>query len=749
MDQQESQGGFQPMAIAELERPDIRLQGIFRRDRDPQTQILSQFDPEQQRLIRHRQQILSSLAYFIGKDFKIPVRLGLPSEQNPSGWEYGVDTRNLSDRYIQMNAHDLATLPMERLRFRTCHEAGHARITTHAEVVSMDDWNQPGFSYLMNCIEDPRANNFVTEAYPRIRSDMVAEYQSLREEEEQAASQKAQEELGYKPKFMQAGFEYIKQWFREVKGEAQELPQDLPDDVRAVVETTLESAKDSCLRYPSKQEADKGSTLINRYAQVSYEINRDEIWPEFRKLVEEDLKDQQTQEALKDMQQSQQGEGGEGSGEGALSPSQGLKSTLNEQEQQELEAAIDKAMQQAQSDQPTDGQPQPGGEQTAGAGKPVIIDLDSLSPFLKQKIKDYIDSLPEDVKKELAKRAQAALAEFEEGLNEALEGKLTDNPKKKAERAKQKALDEAATTVPAMPPSSNDEDQSEIEAREAFQRKQFQESVEKVLHKDDGPYEEARAEVLPIIDELEAELREIFIQRRAHRWKSGYKSGKRVDIKKRIQEKAKEVPVVESKAWQRPEQPQEKDYAATLLVDLSGSMQGEKIDQTFKAAVVLAEVLNRLSIKTEILGFNDRLYEYQRFGEDMSQEVRAKMGTMPKEVYDSSDTGKARWNDDGWAVEQASERLARQIESEKFLLVLSDGEPIESPMHPAKDYDLKKIVQRIMRESPQKLIGLGIGPGTGHVENYYPNSVANIRVNQLPAVLSKVILEAIENYDSF
>ena len=97
MDQQESQGGFQPMAIAELERPDIRLQGIFRRDRDPQTQILSQFDPEQQRLIRHRQQILSSLAYFIGKDFKIPVRLGLPSEQNPSGWEYGVDTRNLSD----------------------------------------------------------------------------------------------------------------------------------------------------------------------------------------------------------------------------------------------------------------------------------------------------------------------------------------------------------------------------------------------------------------------------------------------------------------------------------------------------------------------------------------------------------------------------------------------------------------------------------------------------------------------------
>ena len=52
-----------------------------------------------------------------------------------------------------------------------------------------------------------------------------------------------------------------------------------------------------------------------------------------------------------------------------------------------------------------------------------------------------------------------------------------------------------------MPPSSNDEDQSEIEAREAFQRKQFQESVEKVLHKDDGPYEEARAEV---VKDLEA-----------------------------------------------------------------------------------------------------------------------------------------------------------------------------------------------------------------------------------------------------
>lgn len=123
---------------------------------------------------------------------------------------------------------------------------------------------------------------------------------------------------------------------------------------------------------------------------------------------------------------------------------------------------------------------------------------------------------------------------------------------------------------------------------------------------------------------------------------------KRIDIKRRIQEKAKEISAMESRAWEKRELPSEKDYAISLLVDLSGSMQGEKIEETFRAVVVLAEVLNRLSIQTEILGFNDRIYEYQKFDEDISRQIREEMGGILQEVSDTSGTGRARWNDDGW-----------------------------------------------------------------------------------------------------
>ncbi len=47
---------------------------------------------------------------------------------------------------------------------------------------------------------------------------------------------------------MQAGFEYIKQWFKQSQGKSFELSPDLPDDVCAVVEKTLKAAEDSWLR---------------------------------------------------------------------------------------------------------------------------------------------------------------------------------------------------------------------------------------------------------------------------------------------------------------------------------------------------------------------------------------------------------------------------------------------------------------------------------------------------------------------
>lgn len=273
------------------------------------------------------------------------------------------------------------------------------------------------------------------------------------------------------------------------------------------------------------------------------------------------------------------------------------------------------------------------------------------------------------------------------------------------------------------------------------------------LEKDTSVYEQYHSEVLPIIDRLETDLRRIFVARRARALQSGFRTGKHINIKHRIQEKAKGIPVMESTAWQRRELPHERDCAVSLLVDLSGSMQGEKIRETFKAVIVLSEVLNKLLIATEVLGFNDRIYKYQQYGEQMSKEVRKAMGGMLKEVaIFNKDGPRALDNDDGWALSQASKRIARQRASMKFIIVLSDGKPKMGSRRKDDaqlDNELKETIKHITKETDQKLIGLGVGNHTEHVNHYYPNSIANVTVKKMAEKLAELIRKVIEHYNDF
>ena len=235
--------------------------------------------------------------------------------------------------------------------------------------------------------------------------------------------------------------------------------------------------------------------------------------------------------------------------------------------------------------------------------------------------------------------------------------------------------------------------------------------------------------------------------RRAHKWEGNLRQGKRLNIEKRIQEKAKNVSPVESRAWERRDLPQEKDYSFSILIDLSGSMNwGHKIEEAFKAVVVLAEALNRLSINIEITGFNKFLYEYQKFGEDFNQEKRALLGSMLKEVTKEES---ADHNDDGWAISSASKKLQNQRGSEKFLIVLSDGIPAPSDLHSGPEYDVKEVVKEIQKTTDQKIIGLGIGRRTEHVSGLYPYSIPNVTVEKLASTLADLIRQVIAEGPNF
>ncbi len=720
--------------------------------------ILASFTPEQVKEIREKQAQLSSLAYFVGKDFNIPVLLNEPGR----GWFW-----DQQKNHIKIDPKDLLEKPIDFLRFVICHEAGHRRITRIIGVIPNEVLQQPGYHLMWNVLEDGRDNNFVAEAYPRFKQQMLFSYDLVEKEriEKEAADalESAKDKLGQKPKFVQAAFEYIRQWAKEAGDKPFKIDPSLPEDVREVVEATLSAAQDSWWHYPTKREADQSEELITQYAKNAHEIMLEQVWPEFRKLVEKDIQKQQEQEALKKAFEQSQEEGTEGSGENEekterkpgfpkIPPE--LNDRLSPEEQEELqnalEDALERAIQAAGNGEEGDGENEIKGEENIEAGEGMeeeesdlsssgisheqapVVDIDSLSEGLQQKIMEYIENLPEGIKEELYEQAREAIEKFEQELSRQLEGKLVETPESVAEEdlpSSRETKERVRTELPKTPERNND----------------LRRAIEAALHGNESAYERARSETIDIINRLENELREIFTERRAHRWETGFKSGKRIDIKRRIQEKAKGVSAAESRAWERRELPQEKDYAIMLLVDLSGSMGGQKIQETFKATVVLSEVLNRLSIKTSVVGFNSHLHSFQGFGEKLSQEIRTNMGAMLTEVMSE----RARYNDDGWAIKTVSQQLQKERASEKILIVLSDGQPMPSYRHAGDDHDLERVVEEVLRETNQKVVGLGIGPGTGHVRHYYPQSIADVDVKEMAATLASVIKDAIAKQGSF
>jgi nitric oxide reductase activation protein len=599
-----------------------------------------------------------------------------------------------------------------------------------------------GFGYLINCLEDCADNDWVGNAFAKFKEDSGRVYKEQFEQENIAMTtpeiDRLISQLGYIPKFVSFGSEIIRRWSAGVYSE--NLNRDV---VKALQET--EKSSENCRSEIPDIYSKEGERL--KKAKERFRIIYEEILPEFDKLVKMDIDEEKLRQLADEM--AKQGEaGGEKGGTEGLPPE--LKEELREKIEENLREQLEKISEEI--DKLKEEMEKAGSSEEKEKiaekikdlleeneelenGERIVVPWDKLSDDLKNKLKEIFDKLPREAKKKLEEGAREALERLDDKLIEEMRGKLAEDASPPTHEEIKIAEEKIEADRLA------EEERAKLRKKGEVGNEELTKNLRKTIEGDLGEYDLVYKEIALLADKLYNRIHKIFLPKRHPRWEKGKQAGQWADLAKVMQFQADRS--LYDKLWETRTIPKKIDYKFTLLVDLSGSMRGEKIEQTFRGVILLTEVLNRLGIKTQILGFQDELIFYKDFGEELTPEIRKKMAVMRKEVYNQGKHNQADWNSDGFCLEQASKLLARQKGKDSFLVVLSDGLPAPDLSHAGEEYDLKEIVEKIRKHTRQKLIGVGLGQGTEHVSDYYPTSLPNLDIRQLVEMLGDLLEDMI------
>ena len=183
------------------------------------------------------------------------------------------------------------------------------------------------------------------------------------------------------------------------------------------------------------------------------------------------------------------------------------------------------------------------------------------------------------------------------------------------------------------------------------------------------------------------------------------------------------------------------DAAITVLVDMSGSMSGEKVQYALASTLLVNEVCSTLNIPVEILGFTDcrdkhgdhqpAMIIYKSFQDFKVSDDHLKEYFGRSSRYMSG-------NPDGENILWAHDRLIKRKERKRVMIVMSDGSPAASKSSSGLGQFTDKVIKEIERSKVVDIYGLGLCSNS--VESYY---TANSVVDN-PADIPSKLIELIE-----
>lgn len=260
---------------------------------------------------------------------------------------------------------------------------------------------------------------------------------------------------------------------------------------------------------------------------------------------------------------------------------------------------------------------------------------------------------------------------------------------------------------------------------------------------DSARYSKLKAEVMPMVSSIKAQFERILkVKENAH-WRTEREQGS-VNAKalaRLATDKNYRYPFKEFKKTDT------KNVAVEILVDMSGSMGGEKIRTAKMSAIAMGEALRALDIPYEITGFTSvgdhrvsaaaaalgvgryggPKSRFNRFSERLELFVFKDFDSPSMNGLEKMDA--MANNPDGECVKWAANRLNLRKEKRKILLVLSDGMPAADGDMSTLNKDLKVKVGQIIKSGIECV---GIGIMTDAVKHFYPDYVVVNNLKTLP-----------------
>jgi cobaltochelatase CobT len=182
------------------------------------------------------------------------------------------------------------------------------------------------------------------------------------------------------------------------------------------------------------------------------------------------------------------------------------------------------------------------------------------------------------------------------------------------------------------------------------------------------------------------------------------------------------------------------DAAITVLVDMSGSMGGDKVLNALASTLLVNEVCSTLNIPLEILGFTDAsggfsepkplMFVYKGFND-----LRVNDDSLKE--YFALSSGFMVGNPDGENILWAYDRLNKRKEKKKLLIVMSDGCPAASKSSSGLEQFTEKVIKEIEASKSVDIYGLGLCSDA--VTYYYKANSVVREPHEIPSKLIELI----------